>query len=410
MHRFVPANLSRSFCAALLILGLSAQSVFSQDYKPFSVLGTSNSLCRGGVETAAELQTFIANNPQLVQQVLADANWQGNPDDLFAAIAAGEFTEESYPTGSKFEWTSRQLKGVGESLPRRVWAGDQPFRGFEVNLASQCKVHKLVIPLECCNISLATTTDVATPVPSIDISADFSNVMVCSDSGDSAVITTASGETINATMDSNGCWNGEVAPGNISVEVTNSDECGVASATKAYSIAAAPIAATVAPPVVVAETVAKGWDILPYVAIFAGNEVRQRYEPDWDMYWEDSADILGARAGLLFSLSEKLMWFTQIGLLDRDNVNRNYIEANDTLFLDIGVDRRIGEKSFLGVGIGAWNIGDKEFDDSSLFVHGGSGIGSSNFQWHVEARVFGEELDNIDKDHLVTGGIRYLFK
>ena len=386
-----------------LVLAFSHPTV-AQEYNAFSVLGTSQAMCKPGISTGAELQAYFLNNRELVEQVLQDAEWEGDPEDLFGAIAAGDFTTGSYAKGSKFHWTGLKKDGRGQVLRNRIWAGEQPFDGFEVNVTSQCKIHKLVIPNACCNLSLMATAEVTTPAPNITIDAENQDVKICSDAGTEAVITRADGSNETVPLDSNGCWSGTQEPGTILVEVTNTDECGSATSSASHLVTAAPVAAAV-------EEVAEAAPgLIPFIGAFYGTESRMRYEPEWDKFYEDDADVWGIKGGLMKPLSEKLNLFGQIGYLDRDGVNTNYVYSDDTWFADIGLDRILGTSGFIGGGLGYWNIGDSDYDDISLFVHGGTGLGGSNAQWYIEGRVFGDELDNIDTDNMVTGGIRYLFK
>ncbi|MGI9317000.1 MAG: hypothetical protein ACR2QW_06685 [bacterium] len=387
-----------------VVLMILSHPGMTQEYTAFNVLGTSQAMCKPGISSAEELQAYFVNNRELVEQVLQDADWEGNPEDLFNAIAAGEFTSGSYAKGSRFDWTGLKKDGRGQVLRNRIWGGEQPIEGFEVNVTSQCKVHKLVIPNACCNLSLMATTEITTPAPAITIDANNQDVKICADAGTEAVITRADGSNETVPLDANGCWSGTQEPGTILVEVTNTDECGSATSSASHLVAAAPVAAAVeepAPP-------APSW--IPFVGLFAGVESRMRLEPEWDLLYEDDADVIGVKAGVLKPLSETLSAFGQIGYLDRDGVNSNYVYSDDTWFADVGLDRALGSSGFIGGGLGYWNIGDTDFDDVSLFVHGGSGIGGSNAQWYVEGRVFGDELSNIDSDNMVTGGIRYLFK
>jgi len=392
--------------AGFILVGAS-YFAHAQQYEAFSVLGTPSALCRPGIETGSELQSFFANNRELVEQVLADANWQGDPVDIFAAVAAGEFTEGNYDKGSKFQWISQKEAGKGVALPYRIWAGEESFAAFELNIESQCQIHQLVIPKACCNLSLVVSSKVATPEPVITIESDNENVTICSDAGTEAIVTNADGSTASYPLDDAGCWAGALKPGSISVNVTNTDDCGSATSTASHLVAAAPVAAA-AP--VVEEPSPRATALIPFIGLFAGNEIRLRYEPVWEKSYKDNADVWGVKAGILKPLSESVSLFTQIGYLDRDGVNPNYVFSDDTIFWDVGADRNIGATGFAGGGIGYWNLADSAFDDVSLFVHGGSSIAGSNAQWFLEGRVFGEELSNISSNNMVTGGIRYLFK
>ncbi len=396
-------SLTNRLAIGLILMSLSHVGI-TQEYNAFNVLGTSQAMCKPGISSASELQSFFANNRELVEQVLQEADWQGNPEDLFSAIAAGDFTTNTYAKGSKFDWTGLKKKGRGQVLWNRIWAGEKPFEGFEVNVTSQCKVHKLVIPNACCNLSLMATFEVTTPVPVVTITADNENVKICADSGNEAVLTRADGSNETVPLDSAGCWSGTLDPGTVLVEVTNKDECGSATGSASHLVTAA---------TVVAEAIAAAEPaptFIPYVGLFAGNESRMRLAPGLDELYQDNADVFGIKIGVLKPLSEKIAAFGQLGYVDRNGVNSNYVYSDDSWFADIGLDRALGMSGFVGGGLGYWNIGDKEFDDLSLFVHGGSGIGATNAQWFLEGRVFGDELDNIDTDNMVTGGIRYLFK
>ena len=375
-----------------MVIMVFSHSGFAQEYNAFTVLGTSQAMCKPGISSAEELQSYFANNRELVEQVLQDAGWEGNPEDLFNAIAAGEFTSGSYAKGSKFDWTGLKKDGRGQVLRNRIWAGEQPFDGFEVDVTSQCKVYKMVIPNACCNLGLMTTTEITTPAPVITINANNEDVTICSDAGSEAVITRSDGSAETVPLDSNGCWSGTQEPGTILVEVTNTDECGSATSSASHLVTAAPVAAAA-----VEEPAAPAPGLIPFVGLFAGSETRMRYEPDWDKFYEDDADVWGIKVGLMKSLSETLSAFGQLGYLDRDGVNSNYIYSDDTWFADVGLDRALGGSGFVGGGLGYWNIGDSDYDDISLFVHGGSSLGGSNAQWFVEGRVFGDELDNIGR-------------
>ncbi len=407
--KFVLKICNQFLRADRLVIGILLMSLShvgnTQEYNAFNVLGTSQAMCKPGISSASELQSFFANNRELVEQVLEEANWEGNPEDLFNAIAAGDFSTGTYAKGSKFDWTGLKKKGRGQILRNRIWAGEKPFDGFEVNVTSQCKVHKLVIPNACCNLSLMATSEITTPAPVVTINADNENIKVCADSGSEAVLTRADGSNETVSLDSTGCWSGTLEPGTVIVEVTNKDECGSATGSASHLVTAAPVAASAA--VAVEKS---GLSFIPYIGLFAGAESRMRLAPALDNLYEDNADVFGIKAGALKPLSEKVSVFGQIGYLDRNGVNSNYIYPDDNWFADIGLDRSIGTSGFIGGGLGYWNISDSEFDDVSLFLHGGSGIGVTNAQWFLEGRVFGDELDNVDSDNMVTGGIRYLFK
>jgi hypothetical protein len=137
-----------------LFLATSSQIAAAQEYKKLMRLGTSEAVCRGGVETAADLQAFFANNPNAIRAILADSGWAGNADDLLAAVENGELIERAYPVGTQMAWMGAKVKDGYKARPYREWAGSKSFEAFQVNVSSGCQVYHIAIPKACCNVSL----------------------------------------------------------------------------------------------------------------------------------------------------------------------------------------------------------------------------------------------------------------
>lgn len=151
----IKTNVFRIVAGATVLLGLVfTGQVFAQDYKKITRLGTSQSLCTGGIETAEELQAYFRNNPQVIKAVLADSGWTGSAEDLLAAVANGQMTETAYPAGTRLAWMGGKVKGQYKALPYREWAGKEPFPAFRVDLSTDCQVYHIAIPKACCNVSL----------------------------------------------------------------------------------------------------------------------------------------------------------------------------------------------------------------------------------------------------------------
>ncbi len=130
-----------------LTASFSAHAETIDGYKQVTRLGgTSQSICRPGIRTAGELQSFALNQRQDLLDILQSAQWTGNTDDVFNAIEAGDFAEKSFPVGTKLEWMGLREKNQPVASSKRQWAGKQAFEGFELNLVSNCAQHQLVIP------------------------------------------------------------------------------------------------------------------------------------------------------------------------------------------------------------------------------------------------------------------------
>jgi len=291
-----------------LSLILSSNFASAQSYKKITRLGTSQAVCKGGVETMAELQEYFAQNPNVIRTILADSGWNGSADDLIAAVANGDVIERSYPVGTQMAWMGSKTNGEYRALPYREWAGAQSFPAFQVNVSSDCQVYHIAIPKACCNVSL------------------------------------------------------------ISVEPDTSSSC--------VEPVAAPAPVPEVAPVVEAEPEKKALGLIPFFGLLAGTETRPRLETAWQIDMRDSSGVIG-------------------------------------FFLDVGLERKLSERAFIGGGIGAANIDESEFRDASLFGIVGGDIGKSKLQWFLEGRVFDSDspnLDSISDNKMFSAGVRYLVK
>jgi len=343
-------NLNNKLTLALVATAMLAASniVAAQEYIKMTRIGTSESVCLGGIETADQLRDFFAKNPDALTAIAADSGWSGNVSDLANAIATGQLIERTYDIGTRFAWSSAKVRGQYVAKKYREWAGAAPLDAFQVNVSSGCLIHHMAIPKACCNVSL------------------------------------------------------------VSVSEDTSAACQpVAAAPAPAPIAAAPAVEPEAAPI------KKALALIPFVGALIGSETRARFETSWSEDVRDTSGITGLRAGLLKEINPKTAIFSQLSYIDRNGINEGNVYPDDNLALDIGIDRKLTERIFVGAGIGAWNIDDSDFRDASLFGHVGGNIGNSNFQWLLEGRVFdsdSETLDSVNDNKLISFGIRYLVK
>ena len=344
----------KSFIRASLVAiaaTMAAQAATAQEYKKIFRLGTSQSVCEGGVETPEQLQAYFANNPDIIRTILADSGWSGSADALLAAVANGEMTETSFPQGTKLAWMGSKKNGKYVALPYREWGAATPFEGFSLDVKSGCRVYEMAIPKACCNVSL------------------------------------------------------------ISVAQDNSAEC----APQPAALAPAAAVQKAPEPVVVNEPIVskKALGLIPFVGLFAGSETRARFEPIWAMDFKDSSGIYGLKGGLIKQLNAKTSLTGTLSYFERTGINDFNIYPEDNLAIDIGLERKLGRSAFIGGGIGAWNIDDSDFRDASLYGLVGGDIGKSKFQWFIEGRIFdsdSETNDSISDNKMFSAGIRYLIK
>jgi len=328
---------------ATVVVATNSQIASAQEYQKFTRIGTSQSVCAGGIETAEELHDFFAKNPDALRAIMADSGWSGDVDSIVAAIATGDMVEKSYPVGQRFAWTSAKVNGQFVAKRYREWAGSKSLDSFQMNVSSGCQVYHFAIPKACCNISL-----------------------------------------VSATPDT-------------------SEAC------QPKPVVAAPAPAPEPEP----EPVKAALRLIPFFGLFAGSETRPRYEPAWDMDMKDSSSIIGLRAGLMKELSEKTSVFGQLSYYDRGGINEYNVYPENNLAVDIGVDRKLTERTFIGGGIGLWNVDDSDYRDTSIFGHVGGDIGATNLQWFLEGRLFDSDSvnhDSLSDNKMFSAGVRYLVK
>lgn len=380
----------------------------AQEYKDIKRLGTGERLCRP-IDSGDQLQSFFANNQSVVLQVLQDANWSGNPSDLFDAIAAGNFSEGSHAPGTKLQWMGRKLKGKPQASKYVRWAGKKSFESFDLTVTSNCATHQIVIPKVCCNVSLLAAEPVAGPAaPAVNVDKTCAGepLKVSVDSADDVELQLTAADGSSRTLNSAGAgmWDSVVdTPGSYTLTVAASNSCGtseVVSQTIDVEACAAPVAAAVS---------VEPKNYIPFLAPFIGRESRTR---DLCNCIKDiDSNLAGVLGGVMFPLSEKARWLIQTG--GAGNLNENEWSS---WFADVGAETRVGERGFFGGGLGIWDINDQSGRDGTYFLQGGLDtpwtVGNSNVQWFIQGRGFmdNDDHEDIGSDYVALTGFRFLFQ
>ena len=218
-----------SFLSILVLpLTLTSQAL-AQEYEAISRLGTNQAICKPGIETGQELQDFFVNQRDDVIKILTDAGWAGNNDDLFTAVANGDFAEQSFEYGTKMEWMGLREEGEATASEKRIWTGDEAFEGFHVAVTSNCQIHEIIIPKACCNVSLVSSTAVPAPTSTVSVIQEGENdelVTISSTPGSVVMLTSPDGSSNAVATDANGSWSGELPAGAYSVSSQVMTDCG----------------------------------------------------------------------------------------------------------------------------------------------------------------------------------------
>ena len=173
--------------------------------------------------------------------------------------------------------------------------------------------------------------------------------------------------------------------------------------------------APVVPAVLVAEAVGDSpasSGVLPFIAPFIGYENRVRDECPEDAgesygdghQTKNDGAIAGAILGLLKPLNDRTSLLAQLG--GAYNFNKS---KYSTAFADIGLNQKVGDKGFLGGGIGIWDINDSANRDGSFFIQGGVDAfetSKGKAQWFAEARAL---FDKPGDNTIFMTGLRFLF-
>lgn len=149
--------------ALALILSGAALADQSGDVKRLA--GVNSAICKPALKSGADMQKWFATRQADVNAILAAAGWNGNSDDLYKAVQAGQFKEVSVPVGTQFKWMGMREKKQIVAKPNRRWAGKKPFAAYEVDVVSKGAKHKFLVPKPCCNLALVSSEAPPPPPP-----------------------------------------------------------------------------------------------------------------------------------------------------------------------------------------------------------------------------------------------------
>lgn len=128
--------------------------------------------------------------------------------------------------------------------------------------------------------------------------------------------------------------------------------------------------------------------VIPFVALFGGSERAHRYEAAWGMDKKDTSGLKGARIGAKLKTGEGVYLVPSLGYVNRTSINKHNTYPESSIHVDLGIEKAINSKMFVGAGVGLWNASKSSLSlrDPSVFVNLG-GVLSDNLEWFTEARV-----------------------
>ena len=124
------------------------------------------------------LQALFVDHRDEILALLGEANWSGDADDLFAAVAAWRgVTSTTFESGQRIQWMFFRERGATPTVGTNLcWAGDEAFPAWEIRLESNGRWYSMIVPKVCGNLALLAEQ----PLPKVTLDLDIGGLS-CTD-------------------------------------------------------------------------------------------------------------------------------------------------------------------------------------------------------------------------------------
>ena len=124
------------------------------------------------------LQALFVDYRDEILALLGEANWSGDADDLFAAVAAWRgVTSTTFEPGQRIQWMFFRERGATATVGTNLcWAGDEAFPAWEIRFNSNGRWYSMIVPESCGNLALLAEQ----PLPKVTLDLDVGSLS-CSD-------------------------------------------------------------------------------------------------------------------------------------------------------------------------------------------------------------------------------------
>ncbi len=123
------------------------------------------------------LQALFVDQREDILALLSEANWSGDPDDLFAAVAGWQgITSTTFDAGQRLPWMFFRERGTPTVGANLCWAGNEAFAAWEIRLESNGRWFSMIVPESCGNLALLAEQ----PLPKVTLDLDVGGLS-CSD-------------------------------------------------------------------------------------------------------------------------------------------------------------------------------------------------------------------------------------
>jgi outer membrane protein W len=152
----IMTRLSRLIALAVFAATFGVTAVASADsHCTINEFGGPRRFAENSADTEGDLQNVFREHRDDITRLLQQAGWQGNAEDLFGAVAAGDATEKDFPPGTPFQWMMMRYKGVAQMAVDKCWGGKEAFPGWSLVVESNGRRWNFVVPKACGNLALS---------------------------------------------------------------------------------------------------------------------------------------------------------------------------------------------------------------------------------------------------------------
>ncbi len=136
----------------VLALFLAAASLPAQQHRAVR-LGHPLTRFAPPLTRPEQLRGLFANDQLAadIAEILRQAQWQGNVEDLRRAAAAEPIAEISLPVGTRMPFMSSRKNGKPEALIDVLWDGDAPISAYAFDFTSNGRRYRCITPKPCSN-------------------------------------------------------------------------------------------------------------------------------------------------------------------------------------------------------------------------------------------------------------------
>jgi hypothetical protein len=322
---------------------------------------------------------------------------------VLSSASPADLRVVSVPVGRRFEWMAQRRGGRPGLLRQVEWRGDASFQAYEFLLDDGVRGYTFILPQACGNLSLAATGPSPRAAAAEARRAEEARVAEDARRADEArrAAEAKAAEEARRADDARRAAEAKAAEeARLADEARRAEDARRAEAERQTADAAE------------RDRRAK---VDVFFAALGGKERRVRERTPAAgavpaVFGGQCAGLVGGKAGPDIRLGR-----TNWRFVPALGVAVNTRETDDSsVFGEVELNYVIGDKGFIGTGIGAWDVTHGDTRTGSWLLHVGRELGRSANDVRVllvaEGRLFFDELDAIENNYQAWAGLRLVFR